>query len=169
MLEKVTAGAGTVNDGAEGNRKMTTTVKQILDQKGGKFTAVGPEDTVFTALSLMAEFDIGSVIITENDRLIGIFTERDYARKVVLKGLVSKDVKVGELMTPNPCTVSPSSTVDEVMRTMTENRFRHLPVVDHGRIVGIVTIGDMVKSIVSQQEATIRQLSSYISGDLATN
>lgn len=148
---------------------MTTTVKQILDQKGSKAVSVHPDDTVFTALSLMAEFDIGSVIVTENDRLLGIFTERDYARKVVLKGLVSKDVRIGELMTPNPCTVSPSSTVDEVMRTMTENRFRHLPVVDHGHIAGIVTIGDMVKSIVNQQEATIRHLSSYISGDLATN
>ncbi len=168
MLTKAAGNRGTINDEAEGQEKMTT-VKQILDQKGGTTTAVRPDDTVFTALSLMAEFDIGSVIVTENDRLVGIFTERDYARKVVLKGLVSKDVRIGELMTPNPCTVSPSSTVDEVMRTMTENRFRHLPVVDHGRIVGIVTIGDMVKSIVSQQEATIRQLSSYIAGDIAAN
>lgn len=160
---------GVSDNKAEEVETMTTTVKQILDQKGNKTISVRPEDTVFAALSLMAEFDIGSVIVTENDHLLGIFTERDYARKVVLKGLVSKDVRIGELMTPNPCTVSPSSTVDEVMRTMTENRFRHLPVVDHGRIVGIVTIGDMVKSIVSQQEATIRQLSSYISGDLATN
>jgi CBS domain-containing protein len=148
---------------------MTTTVKQILDQKGATAASVRPDDSVLTALSLMAEFDIGSVIVTENERLVGIFTERDYARKVVLKGLVSKDAKIGELMTPNPCTVSPSSTVDEVMRTMTENRFRHLPVVDHGKIVGIVTIGDMVKCIVNQQEATIRQLSSYIAGDIAAN
>lgn len=146
---------------------MATSVKQILDQKGHTYHAVRQTDSVFDALSLMAQFDIGCVLVTENDRLVGIFTERDYARKVVLKGLLSRDVRVGDLMTPNPCTVTPSHTADEVMHTMTENRFRHLPVVDHGKIVGIVTIGDMVKSIVSQQQATIKQLESYIAGDLA--
>jgi len=146
---------------------MTTSVKQILDQKGSTFHAVRQTDSVFDALSLMAQFDIGCVLVTENDRLVGIFTERDYARKVVLKGLLSRDVRVGDLMTPNPCTVTPSHTVDEVMHTMTENRFRHLPVVYQGKIMGIVTIGDMVKSVVSQQEATIKQLESYIAGDLA--
>ncbi len=145
---------------------MTTSVKQILDQKGSVFHAVRPTDSVFDALSLMAQFDIGCVLVIDEDHLVGIFTERDYARKVVLKGLISRDVKVGDLMTPNPCTVTLSHTVDEVMHTMTENRFRHLPVVDHGKIVGIVTIGDMVKSIVTQQQATIRQLESYIAGDL---
>ncbi len=148
---------------------MATTVRQILEQKGSRYAAVRPDDTVLSALSLMAEQDIGSVLVTEGERMLGIFTERDYARKVVLKGLVSRDTRVGDLMTPNPCTVSPSSTVDEVMRTMTENHFRHLPVVEQGRIAGIVTIGDMVKSVVSQQEVTIRQLSSYISGDIASN
>lgn len=145
---------------------MTTSVKQILDQKGTVFHAVRPTDSVFDALSLMAQFDIGCVLVIDEDHLVGIFTERDYARKVVLKGLISRDVKVGDLMTSNPCTVTLSHTVDEVMHTMTENRFRHLPVVDHGKIVGIVTIGDMVKSIVNQQQATIRQLESYIAGDL---
>ena len=148
---------------------MATTVRQILEQKGSRYAAVRPDDTVLSALALMAEQDIGSVLVTEGERMLGIFTERDYARKVVLKGLVSRDTRVGDLMTPNPCTVSPSSTVDEVMRTMTENHFRHLPVVEQGRIAGIVTIGDMVKSVVSQQEVTIRQLSSYISGDIASN
>jgi len=146
---------------------MTTSVKQVLEQKGSAFHAVRPTDSVFDALSLMAQFDIGSVIVTDGDRLLGIFTERDYARKVVLKGLLSRDVRVGDLMTPNPCTVTPAHTVDEVMRIMTDNRFRHVPVVEHGRIVGIVTIGDTVKSIVSQQQATIKQLESYIAGDLA--
>ncbi len=146
---------------------MTTTVRQILDQKGSKAISVRPSDSIFDVLSLMAEHDIGAVLVTENDRLTGIFTERDYARKVVLKGLGSRDVKVSDLMTPNPCTVTPSNTVDEVMHTMTENRFRHLPVVDHGKIIGIVTIGDMVKSIVTQQQATIQQLESYIAGDIA--
>jgi CBS domain-containing protein len=124
---------------------------------------------VFEALERLASKNIGALLVMEGPQVLGIFTERDYARKVVLKGLVSRDTRVGDLMTPNPCTVSPSSTVDEVMRTMTENHFRHLPVVEQGRIAGIVTIGDMVKSVVSQQEVTIRQLSSYISGDIASN
>lgn len=148
---------------------MTVTVKQILEEKGNRTFAVRPDCSVFEALGVMAEHDVGSVIVTDSDRLVGIFTERDYARKVVLKGLGSRDVRVSDLMTPNPCTVTPSHTVDEVMGIMTENRFRHLPVVDHGRIVGIVTIGDMVKSVVSQQQATIRHLSSYIAGDIAVN
>ncbi len=146
---------------------MVTSVKQVLEQKGSTFHAVRQTDSVFDALSLMAEFDIGCVLVTENDRLIGIFTERDYARKVVLKGIGSRDARVGDLMTANPCTVTPSNTIDEVMHTMTENRFRHLPVVQQGKIIGIVTIGDMVKSLVNQQQVTIKHLESYIAGDLA--
>lgn len=146
---------------------MTTSVRQILEQKGSTFHAVRPTDSVFDALSLMAQFDIGSVLVTQDDRLVGIFTERDYARKVVLKGLISRDVKVGDLMTANPQTVTLSHMVDEVMATMTEKRFRHLPVVEEGKVLGIVTIGDMVKSIVSQQQETIKHLESYIAGDLA--
>lgn len=147
---------------------MTTTVRQILEQKGSRVIAVSPGHSVFEALGLMAEYDIGGVLVTEGERLVGIFTERDYARKVVLKGLLSRDVRVGELMTANPCTVTPAHTVDEVMHIMTENRFRHLPVVNHGRIAGVVTIGDMVKSVVSLQQATITQLSNYISGEIST-
>ena len=146
---------------------MMTTVKQILEQKGSAFHAVRPTDSVFDALSLMAQFDIGCVLVTESDKLVGIFTERDYARKVVLKGLGSRDVKVGELMTHAPYTVGLSGTADDVMATMTTKRFRHLPVVEEGEVIGIVTIGDMVKSIVSQHEKTIKQLESYIAGDLA--
>lgn len=147
---------------------MTTTVGQILAEKGNKAMSVAPDNSVFDALKVMAEFDIGAVLVTEGDQLVGIFTERDYARKVVLKGLVSRDVKVRELMTAHPFTVTPSNTVDEVMQTMTEKRFRHLPVIDDGKIVGIVTIGDMVKRIVSEHEATIQHLSNYIAGDLET-
>ena len=146
---------------------MMTTVKQILEQKGSAFHAVRPTDSVFDALSLMAQFDIGCVLVTESDKLVGIFTERDYARKVVLKGLGSRDVKVGELMTHAPYTVGLSGTADDVMATMTTKRFRHIPVVEGGKVLGIVTIGDMVKSIVSQHEKTIKQLESYIAGDLA--
>ena len=146
---------------------MMTTVKQILEQKGSAFHAVRPTDSVFDALSLMAQFDIGCVLVTENDKLVGIFTERDYARKVVLKGLGSRDVKVGDLMTHAPYTVGLSGTADDVMATMTTKRFRHIPVVEGGKVLGIVTIGDMVKSIVNQHEKTIKQLESYIAGDLA--
>lgn len=147
---------------------MTMTVGQILAAKGNKAMAVAPDNSVLDALKIMAEHDIGAVLVTEGERLVGIFTERDYARKVALRGLVSRDVKVSELMTANPTTVTPSQTVDQVMQTMTQRRFRHLPVVENGKIAGIVTIGDMVKCVVSEQEATIQQLSSYIAGDLAT-
>ena len=147
---------------------MTMTVGQILAAKGNKAMAVAPDNSVLDALKIMAEHDISAVLVTEGERLVGIFTERDYARKVALRGLVSRDVKVSELMTANPTTVAPSQTVDQVMQTMTQRRFRHLPVVENGKIAGIVTIGDMVKCVVSQQEATIQQLSSYIAGDLAT-
>ena len=146
---------------------MMTTVKQILEQKGSAFHSVRPTDSVFDALSLMAQFDIGCVLVTESDKLVGIFTERDYARKVVLKGLGSRDVKVGDLMTHAPYTVGLSGTADDVMATMTTKRFRHIPVVEGGKVLGIVTIGDMVKSIVNQHEKTIKQLESYIAGDLA--
>lgn len=146
----------------------TTTVRQILDQKGLVVHTVSPESSVFDALTLMARHDIGAVVVTDKGRLAGIFTERDYARKVALKGLSSKDASVGDLMTANVCTITPSDTIDNVMNTMTENRFRHLPVVERGEIVGIITIGDVVKSIIVQQQATIRQLSNYIAGDIAT-
>lgn len=147
---------------------MTVTVRQILEQKGAVTHAVSPDVSVLDALSVMARHDIGSVLVTQNDRLAGIFTERDYARKLVLKGLTSKEATVGDVMTPNVCTITPSQTLDAVMNIMTENRFRHLPVVDHGKIVGIVTIGDVVKAVIDQQEKTINHLSSYIAGDLAT-
>lgn len=143
------------------------TIGQVLERKGSDVYVVTPDITVLEALAVMAEHDIGAVLVLDGNRLLGVFSERDYARKVVLKGLVSRDVRVTQLMTPNPQTVHPSSTVEEVMNLMTESRFRHLPVVEDDQLVGIVSIGDMVKSMVLQQERTIRQLSSYIAGDLA--
>lgn len=145
-----------------------TTVRQILDQKGTGVYSVPPGASIFDALKAMAEHDVGAVLVIEKDRLAGIFTERDYARRVALKGLTSKDATVGELMTPNVCTVTPSQTVEDIMSIMTDNRFRHLPVVERGQIVGIVSIGDIVKSIIVQQEVTISHLSNYIAGDIAT-
>jgi CBS domain-containing protein len=146
---------------------MSMSVKQVLEKKGSNAYSVKPTATVLDALAAMAEHDIGAVLVTEGDRLLGIFTERDYARKVILRGRSSKDTSISELMTPNVCTITPSHTMDQVMNIMTENRFRHLPVVDHGKIAGIITIGDVVKAVIAMQEATIQHLSSYISGDIA--
>ncbi|MCB1895689.1 MAG: CBS domain-containing protein [Zoogloeaceae bacterium] len=145
---------------------MTTTVRQILDGKGDAVFAVAPSATVLEALRCMQANDIGGVLVTEGTQLRGIFTERDYARKVTLQGKASKDVKVSEVMTANVLTISPSQTIDDVMAMMTENRIRHIPVVEKGTIVGVITIGDAVKAVIAEQQATIEHLESYISGDL---
>ena len=146
---------------------MSTSVGQILERKGNKVFCTQPDTSVLDALGLMAENDVGAILVTEGSRLVGIFTERDYARKVVLHGLSSRDSKISDLMTSNVLTVSPTQTLDSLMQMMTENRIRHLPVVDHGALVGIVTIGDAVKAVIAEQAATINHLASYISGDLA--
>lgn len=144
-----------------------TTVQAILASKKGRpIISVSPDDLVFDALSKMASHDISAVLVLEGDRLAGIFTERDYARKVVLQGRSSKDSRIGELMSSNLVTITPSQTVDDVMNIMTSKRFRHLPVVEHEQLLGIVTIGDAVKAVIDQQQETIRQLSGYIAGDL---
>ncbi|MEN9491719.1 MAG: hypothetical protein RJA63_2168 [Pseudomonadota bacterium] len=145
-----------------------TTVGQILTRKSTQIYSVSPDHSVLDALKLMAGKDISAVLVIEGERLVGIFTERDYARKVILQGRNSRESRIGELMTQNLLTVSPTQTVEEIMAIMTENRFRHLPVVDHGQVIGIVTIGDTVKAMLDQQQQTIRQLSGYIAGDLTT-
>jgi len=147
---------------------MTTTVRQILEGKGkGKaIFAVSPNATVFEALQCMQANDIGGVLVTEGEHLRGIFTERDYARKVTLQGKASKEIKVSEVMTANVLTISPSQTIDDVLEMMTENRIRHLPVVEKGKMAGVITIGDAVKAVIAEQKATIEHLESYISGDL---
>jgi CBS domain-containing protein len=146
-----------------------TTVGQILARKNTQIHSVSPDHTVLDALKLMAGKDISAVLVIEGERLVGIFTERDYARKVILQGRSSRESRIGELMSQNLLTVSPTQTVEEIMAIMTENRFRHLPVVDHGQLVGIVTIGDTVKAMLDQQQQTIRQLSGYIAGDLSAS
>ena len=151
---------------------MTTisiTVKQVLNKKGSRIYSVSPTASVFDALSLMAQHDIGAVLVTEGGQLKGIFSERDYARKLVLKGLASKDTSVGEMMTSHVETITPDTPLSQVMTTMTNRRFRHLPVLDeNGQLAGIITIGDVVKAVIEEQQATIQQLSSYISGELTT-
>jgi len=140
------------------------TAHDILRSKGHAVRSVRPTDTVLAALGVMAEHDIGAVLVLDGERLAGIFTERDYARKVVLAGRSSKDSPVSAVMTAHVVCVAPHRSVDECMGLMTEKRVRHLPVVDHKRVVGVVSIGDLVKETIAEQQYTIAQLQSYIAG-----
>lgn len=144
------------------------TVRQLLEGKSADVFSISPDAAVIDAIRMMAERRVGALLVMEGARLAGIISERDYARKVVLRGLASKDTKVGDLMTQNVLTVSPSQTVEEVMGIMTNNHIRHLPVVDHGVLAGIISIGDAVKSVMEQQQATIEQLAGYIAGGMST-
>lgn len=147
---------------------MPLTVRHLLDHKSSGVSSIRPDASVLEALELMAREDISSVLVTEGEELKGIFTERDYARKVILRGRNSRDTIVRELMTTQLITISPQNTIADCMSIMTDRHIRHLPVMDGGKVVGVVSIGDVVKSIISDQEATIQQLAGYISGDLKT-
>ena len=140
------------------------TVRSILETKGGTVWSVIPEATVYEALALMAEKDVGALVVSSGGKLVGMFSERDYARKLVLHGKTSKDTRVDEVMSAPVVTVTPLQTVDECMKTMTHHRIRHLPVLEGEALVGVVSIGDLVNSIISAQAETIHQLSSYIAG-----
>jgi CBS domain-containing protein len=137
-------------------------IKQIIAGKAPKIISVSPLSTVLDALKMMAETDVGAVLVMEGERLIGVFSERDYARRVVLQGKTSRDTLVREVMTERIVCVHPTQTVQESMALMTEVRCRHLPVVEDGRLCGVVSIGDLVKEIISEQEFLIQQLESYI-------
>jgi CBS domain-containing protein len=139
-------------------------VRDILQEKGREIWRVSPGTTVFDALKLMADRNIGALLVLEGEKLAGIFSERDYARKVILKGKASKDTAVAEIMTAVVVTVRPSQTVEECMELMTANRIRHLPVVDGDELAGVISIGDVVKAIISDREFTIKQLENYITG-----
>ena len=139
-------------------------VSQLLKTKGNEIWSVAPQATVFEALQIMAEKEIGALLVLDNEKLVGIFSERDYARKLILKDRSSKEATVGEMMTRNVLYVEPETTIDECMALMTEKRVRHLPVMENGQLVGIVTIGDVVKKYISDQEFMIQQLEKYISG-----
>jgi CBS domain-containing protein len=141
-----------------------TTAHDILRYKGRAVHAVRPADTVLAALGVMAEHDIGAVLVLEGDQVVGLLTERDYARKVALMGRASKDSPVHAIMTPDVVCVPPTHSVEDCMALMTERRIRHLPVVDNRRVVGLVSIGDLVKAMLDEQEFTIRELKSYIAG-----
>jgi len=143
---------------------MQRTVTGILNDKGSTVWSVGPGDTIFGALEAMAEHNIGAVMVLDGENLVGILSERDYARKVILAERGSKETRVSEIMTTDIRTVGTSSTVAECMELMTEYRIRHLPVLDdEGRLAGVVSIGDIVKAMIAQQHDLITQLERYIS------
>ena len=137
---------------------------QLLDRKGGKVCSIHPDATVFDAVTKMADNDIGALIVMDSDALVGIITERHYARNVILKGRTSPATLVREIMERQVITVRPEQTVEECMALMTDQRVRHLPVVEGGKITGIVSIGDLVKSVIDEQKFVIDQLNHYICG-----
>ena len=139
-------------------------VKDLLQGKGDQVWAISPQATVYEALELMANKNIGALVVTENGKLVGILTERDYARKVVLLGRSSKSTTVAELMSTDVVCVTRDDTIEHCMGLMTEKRTRHLPVLEDGRLLGLISIGDIVKAIISDRELTIRELERYITG-----
>lgn len=143
-------------------------VAQVLKSKPRQTVeAVAPSTSVFDAVKLMAEKNIGALLVLEGERIAGIVTERDYARKIVLLGRSSRETPVGDIMSSPVMYVRPDQTNEECMALMTDNRLRHLPVVDQGRLVGLISIGDLVKDIISEQKFIIEQLEHYIAGDRA--
>lgn len=142
----------------------TGTISEILGHKGSSVWTISPDATVFEAIQMMANKNIGAVLVTEQDRLVGILSERDYTRKIAIKGKSSKDTKVREILSPHVVHATPAHTIEECMRLMTEHRVRHLPVLSENKIAGVVSIGDLVNWIISAQTSTIRQLETYISG-----
>jgi len=142
----------------------TITVGQVMRKKGYGYHGIGPGATAYDALEIMAEKNVGALLVIEGGKLIGVFSERDYARKVILKGKSSKNTTVREVMTGSPITVGPAMTLRDCMVMMTRNRVRHLPVQDNDVLLGVVSIGDVVNAIISEQESTIEELEEYIAG-----
>lgn len=141
------------------------TLKQLLESKNKRLAAVAPDQSVLRALEIMAENDVGALLVLDGKRLAGVFSERDYARKVILQGKASKSTKVSEIMTEKVVYVTLNRTIEECMAIMTEKHFRHLPVLDDNHnVVGIVSIGDLIKETISQQKFIISQLENYITG-----
>ena len=140
------------------------TVTQLLRTKGQQVLSVSPDMPVFEALGVMADKNVGALLVVEGERLVGVFSERDYARKVILKGKSSKDTPVQEIMSSHVLYVRPEQTIEDFMALMTDKRVRHLPVMEEGRVVGVISIGDVVKAIIAEQEFIIEQLQNYITG-----
>jgi CBS domain-containing protein len=140
------------------------TLAVLLEMKGTAVYSIAPDASVLEAIQLMSERGIGAVLVMDGGALVGIVSERDYTRKVILQGRASKDTRVEEIMTSNVIAATPELTLEQAMRLVTERRIRHLPVTREGRVVGVVSIGDMVKTLLSLQKETIEQLKHYIGG-----
>lgn len=141
-----------------------STVNDILNSKGRDVCSIAPDKMVFDAMRLMAEKEIGALLVMEGEKLTGILTERDYARKIALEGRSSRGTPVRDVMTTRVLCVRPEQTIEECMALMTDKRTRHLPVIDHKRVIGLVSIGDLVKAIIREQQFVIEQLQHYIAG-----
>ncbi len=140
------------------------TIRQILAEKGGDIWSVSPDDTVFDAIHLMARKGIGALLVLQGDELYGMMSERDYARKVILDGRASRETRVKEICSSPAITITPKATADEGLALMTKKRFRHLPVVEDGKLLGVVSIGDLVNAVIGDQQQLIEQLERYVSG-----
>lgn len=140
------------------------TIRQLLNSKGGDVWSVSPDTSVYEAIQIMADKGVGALVVLDNDKLVGIISERDYARKVVLKERASKETRIEEIMTREVVYALPKQTVEECLAVMTDKRIRHLPVLEGDELVGIVSIGDLVKSVIAEQQHVIEQLEHYISG-----
>lgn len=139
-------------------------VRNILERKRPDIFSISPDDTVYDALELMVNKNVGALLVLEDQQLVGIFTERDYARKVILKGKASKETLIREIMVETPVTVSPENTIEECMQLMTNKFIRHLPVTSLGAVIGVISIGDLVKFIIEEQKFIIENLEHYITG-----
>ena len=140
------------------------TISQFLDQSNRPIHSVGPNATIREALEIMAQHNIGALLVIDGQTLVGIFSERDYARKVVLKGLSSNDAKVSEVMTSKVITINTKHSIDQCMQIMTDKHIRHLPIVNDSQVMGLISIGDVVREMIAYQKSMIEQLQSYIAG-----
>jgi len=147
---------------------MIETIRQLLNKKGNQVWSVTPDATVYQALEVMANKDVGAVLVMDGEQMLGIFSERDYARRCILRNRKSRDTLVKDLMTTNVITIAPGATIDDAMALMTRYHIRHLPVVEDGKVVGVISIGDVVKAVIENQEHLISHLEDYISGDHGT-
>ena len=141
---------------------MTRTVRRLLDEKGNSIFSLTPDDTVYAAIEQMAERGVGALLVMDGPKLVGIVSERDYARRVILKGRNSRETRVREIMTSEVLCIAPDRNVEECMALMTERRVRHLPVVEDGTLIGVISIGDVVRAAIDDRDFHIRQLESYI-------
>jgi CBS domain-containing protein len=147
-----------------GEDSAMTTIRQLLREKGGQVWSIRPDTSVLDALEILAEHEVGALLVMEGELLRGIVSERDYTRKVERRGRSSADTRISEIMTPDPVCVSADDTIDQCMALMTARRIRHLPVLEDGKLAGLVSIGDIVKAVIARQENLIEQMEQYIAG-----